>query len=115
MTTAKIDGAAGCVLALLYMPCLMIGAFLLRGYVLALLWLWLIVPTFHLTPLTAAQAIGLSVIVGYLTFEYPKDSKAKDEDGNDRNVFLVFTKASVVAVIPSLLALLTGYIVSHYI
>lgn len=37
------------------------------GYVLTCLWGWFVVPTFALPPLTLAQAIGVSLIVGYLT------------------------------------------------
>jgi hypothetical protein len=38
-----------------------------RGYVLSLLWGWLIVPTFSLPLITVVQAIGLSFVLTYLT------------------------------------------------
>lgn len=49
------------------------------GYVLTCLWGWFVVPTFALPPLTLAQAIGVSLIVGYLTHQYlPKQDKQEN-------------------------------------
>jgi hypothetical protein len=38
-----------------------------RGWTLTILWGWFIVPTFHLPALNIAPALGLSMVVGYLT------------------------------------------------
>ena len=43
---------------------------ILRGYVLTWLWLWFIVPVFHLPELGIVQAIGISAVVGFLTTKY---------------------------------------------
>ena len=50
----------------------------LRGYVIAKLWLWFIAATFGLPPLGIAQAAGLSLIVGFLTL--PEIKKPGDAD-----------------------------------
>lgn len=40
-----------------------------RGYVFSQLWLWFIVPTFGADPLGLALAIGLGLIVSFLTHQ----------------------------------------------
>lgn len=52
-----------CLLLIISMP---IGA-LWSGYVLSVLWAWFIVPTFEARPLAVLPAIGVAIVVGYLT------------------------------------------------
>lgn len=40
------------------------------GYVLTVLWAWFVVPTFALPQITLAAAIGLAIVVGYMTHQY---------------------------------------------
>ena len=40
----------------------------------SILWGWFIVSTFHAQPLTVIEAIGVSLVVGFLTVSYPKAS-----------------------------------------
>lgn len=52
------------------------------GFVLTKLWIWFIVPIFHLPVLTIVPAIGLCIVVSYLTTQAPA---AKDErDGKEK-------------------------------
>ncbi len=44
------------------------------GYVLSVLWRWFIVPALHVDPLRIPYAIGLSIVVGLLTHQVPKES-----------------------------------------
>ena len=44
-----------------------------RGFVLTKLWIWFIVPVFHLPVLTLVPAIGLCFVVSYLTHQYQHD------------------------------------------
>lgn len=46
---------------------LLVPATLLNGLVISVLWSWFVVSTFHLTPITVAQAIGLWLLVSLLT------------------------------------------------
>lgn len=41
------------------------------GFVLTKLWLWFIVPVFALAPLAIVPAIGLAIVVSYLTLHVP--------------------------------------------
>lgn len=52
---------------------------ILNGYVLSILWAWFIVPTFHAPVLSIPVAIGVSMVIHYLTFTDTTDL-AKKED-----------------------------------
>ena len=49
---------------------LIIPAAIWGGYVLSILWGWFFVPVFGLPTLSVPQAIGISLIVGFLTYHY---------------------------------------------
>jgi len=58
--------STGCLLviiSLLLTPVLHIWS----GFVLQKLWLWFVVPLFDVPPLSIVQAIGVSIVVGFLT------------------------------------------------
>lgn len=42
------------------------------GYVLTILWGWFIVPVFHLPALLLVPAMGLGLVVRYLTHQYDR-------------------------------------------
>lgn len=44
-----------------------------RGYALSVLWGWFIVPTFDVQPLSIAPAIGIAMMVNYLTYHVTSD------------------------------------------
>lgn len=46
---------------------LLVLSAIINGFVLSILWSWFIVPLFGLPTLTIPQAIGISMIVSYLT------------------------------------------------
>ncbi len=49
-----------------------------RGFVLSYLWEWFIVP-FGLFELSIAHAIGISLIVSFLTYELPNAGEKEDK------------------------------------
>jgi hypothetical protein len=63
---------------------------LLRAFVLTKLWLWYLVPGFGLAPLTLGYAYGLSLIAGYLTFQFHKSTDKDDGDRVDSAVQTIF-------------------------
>ncbi len=82
-----------------------VGLTVLDGFVLTKLWLWFIVPIFHLNPLTLIQALGFSLVIRYLT----KDIMSKDFSKIDSTKE---TWMKVVALLVSpLLFLLLGFII----
>ncbi len=63
--------------ALVSIPLLIAVAAAANGYVLSILWGWFIVTTFHAPALSIPAAIGISMVVSYLTATY---NDAKDPD-----------------------------------
>jgi len=47
----------------------------LRGFVLVVLWSWFVVAHFHIAPLTIPVALGISLIVSFLTAHVDLDDK----------------------------------------
>jgi hypothetical protein len=54
----------GVLLAFLVVPVITIMAAAYRGWALAILWAWFVVPIFRLPILTGPQAVGLSIFLG---------------------------------------------------
>ena len=52
-----------------------------RGYVLSVIWGWLVVPMFHLMPITVLGAIIISMIVGFLTYQHSAAPKDPEKTG----------------------------------
>lgn len=78
---------------------------LVNGYVLSILWGWFVVPTFGLAPLSIPAAIGLAMVVHYLTYNY---NDAKDPDCK-------WWIPVTVTVVRSVIALILGFIVHRFI
>lgn len=51
-----------------------------RGWVLSVLWGWFVGPLFGAPPLTIPFAIGLSLIVGFLTSHYRREPKVESNE-----------------------------------
>lgn len=79
------------------------------GYVLTILWAWFVVPTFGLPPLALAPAIGLAVVVSYLTHQYTPKAAKPDEGKWDES-----GRAIAHMVLKPALALLVGWIVKQW-
>ena len=79
---------------------------LLDGWALSLLWGWFIVPTFNAPELTLAPAIGLALVVRYLTthFEQPEDDDPVEN----------LIRAIVHAAVKPMMALAIGWIVHSF-
>lgn len=79
---------------------------LLNGWALHLLWAWFVTPIFEAAPsLSIGQAIGISMIASFLTYQYiPEPQESKGSGG-----------AFVMLVVRPLLAVLFGLIVKQFI
>lgn len=60
---------------------------LLNAYTIICLWTWFIVPTFELKSLNMIQALGLALIIGYLTYQ-PNDV-FKEQKGSERFISMI--------------------------
>lgn len=78
-----------------------------RGYSLSVLWSWFMVPIFGLPALSIASAIGVALVVGFITHQ--PDTTKDDESFADKTV-----KAVVFAVLYPPLMLGIGWIVKQF-
>jgi len=98
----------GCIGALVGGVIMMIGAYMVNGWVLLKLWAWFVMPLFDVAPLTVAQAIGLGVTVGLVTHQGVPT-------GDNRNDSNALARAIAQAFVIPLVALLVGWIVSYFV
>lgn len=69
-----LGGASGILILMILSP-------LINGWALHLLWGWFVAPLFSLPGLTIGQAIGLSAVVSFMTYQYHVEPKEKAEQG----------------------------------
>jgi hypothetical protein len=50
----------------------------MNGWVLSVMWAWFIVPTFNAPTLSIPMAIGISMVVGLLTYQNSKNDKEEE-------------------------------------
>ena len=101
MTFLAILGGAVGIFALLVISSL------LRGFVLVKIWGWFIVPLFHLPVLTLLPAIGLALVVGFMTYQY---QYSKDERSAGEKVF----ESIFLTFLYPLAVLLTGWVITLF-
>lgn len=82
-----------------------IGCFILSGYVLSILWAWFITSTFGLPALTIPVALGIMVVVSYLT-------KQADFNNQDREDYM--KRVNMLAIVKPLGALAVGYVIKMF-
>lgn len=87
---------------------LVVFSALWRGFVLTLLWAWFAQPVFGLPALGLAQAIGVSLTIGFLTHEYA-DCAAKEGTALERAA-----RPLVQMILGPLFALLIGWVVKQW-
>jgi len=67
---AVFSGCFIAVFSIVLLALMVIPLSLLNGFVLMTLWAWFVTPLFGLLPLSLIEAIGLGIIVSYLTHQY---------------------------------------------
>lgn len=87
---------------------IMVYAAMMNGWALSKLWSWFIVTTFGLPALTIPAAIGLAMVVSYLT------TKLDDKKSEDK-YWETLVKGAVIATIKPLFALGFGAIVKLWL
>jgi multisubunit Na+/H+ antiporter MnhB subunit len=79
------------------------------GYVLSVLWGWFISPALGVPQLSVGYAIGLTIVVRYLTYRANKD------DDEDESMGTKFGKALVTAISMPAFSLLFGWVVTWFL
>ena len=75
---------AGCGAIVVLTPILVVLSYLINGYVLSMLWKWFIVTTFHLPVLNIPEAIGIAVVVGFLTKQITSSGDSKEKSKSEK-------------------------------
>ncbi len=88
---------------------LLVLSSLLRGYAFSVLWGWFMVPTLGLPHLSVAQAIGIAMVVSFLTYHDTSNIPKKEESAG-----ATIARGVSFAVAYPLLALLIGWVVHQY-
>lgn len=52
---------------------------ILNGWCLTILWHWFVETTFGMQPLRIAEAIGVALVVGHLTHQWPENGQEKKD------------------------------------
>lgn len=92
------------ILAIFGIPVLLAASAVWRGFTLSILWGWFIVPLFGLPALSIPFAIGLSLVVGFLSQQAHQAHSDKD-----------WGQVCLIAALYPALALLIGWIVTKFI
>ncbi len=88
---------------------LIIVSSIFNGYALSVLWGWFIVPTFNAPKLTVVPAIGIALVVSYMTHQV---DTSKDDD--KRNLREKFVSLTVEVIGKPLFALFFGSVVQMF-
>jgi hypothetical protein len=80
------------------------------GYALSVLWGWFVVPTFNLKPISIPVAIGLAIVVSYLT-----NHTDSSQENNGDTFTEVLAKLTGRALFKPTIALLVGWVVTFFI
>jgi hypothetical protein len=82
-----------------------------NGWVLMKLWEWFIIPVFHLPMLTLPAAMGLSLVVHFLTYQHQStsDTKGTEEEEKKKRI-----RIFVQIFLRPLIVLGIGYVIHLY-
>lgn len=87
-------------------------SYILNGWALSILWAWYIAP-FGLPPLTIPRAIGIALVVGFLTnglrTKQCKDNRSRDEKREDA------LGLCIAGILSPLITLFIGWIVYQFV
>ncbi len=93
---------------------LMVVSVTLNGYTLSVLWGWFMTPKFHLPELSISAAIGVVLIVRYVTYHSNDDDIKEIMNGQENledSLYQKIKQRSVFVLYKCLFTLLFGYIV----
>lgn len=83
---------------------------IINGFVFVKLWLWFIIPTFSAQELRLVEAIGVCLLIGFVTNR--KNKKTKEEEKEDFWKGLLKNLANTISI--ALIFLAAGWIVNQF-
>jgi hypothetical protein len=70
---------AGCIGTIVLIILAILTGVITYGWALSVLWEWFIVPIFGLSSISITEAMGIALIIGFLSKQMPSDTKEKDK------------------------------------
>lgn len=86
-----------------------IGITIFNGWILSILWKWFMVPALGLPILTTPQAIGIALVIGYLTHKH-----TPSDDSNKKGFAETYLEVLFTGIAFGLLCLFVGWIVQLF-
>ena len=77
------------IFALIAIPVILVLSSVLNGFVLTILWKWFMIPVFSLPAINVPQAIGISMLISFLTHQQ-NGNKKEDKEQFELWVSLLF-------------------------
>lgn len=107
------EAVIGCLVVVLTIFLLPVS-YLLNGWVLSILWGWFVVPYFEWAPiLTVGQAIGVAMVVGFLTYHMGTKGCRDDRDQAEKTIDVL---SSIIGwILHPLITLGVGWIVHQFV
>jgi hypothetical protein len=96
-------------LAAIALPVIVVFSSVVNGFVLTILWKWFVIPVFSLPALNIPQAIGISMVIAFLTHQ-----RVKNKDDN-KEVFELWLSLFFYSVFYPLLVLGISWIVQLFL
>lgn len=91
---------------------------LIRGFVLAKLWLWFVVSTFNVDPLTIVQALGISFTFSYLMGNLEKFKTNEEKEDKELTTTGVIVgkviEGFVKSIVAAFVVLFLGWILTLF-
>lgn len=81
-----------------------------NGWALTMLWSWFIVPVFGLPILSLPQAIGVAMVITFLTKHAIRENKGKDKD-----IWIVIGEVLGAVIAIPIFVVCIGYIVTLFL
>lgn len=97
-------------MGLLYLGIIVYGM-AVSGMVLAWMWFWFMVPIFHLPVLSIPQAIGISMVVSFVTKNFEIDETPPDA----KKAFKAFYHGTLKYAVTFAMAYIVHYIIEHFV
>ncbi len=97
---------------LLYVPLLIVVGSVANGFALVKLWEWFIVPIFNVSALTVVQAIGISMVVGFLTYQA---TSSDDSSSGDKSLTAIVSGSLIAVILRPAIVLFFGWIVTLFL
>ena len=99
----KFIGYAVSILTVIVLGCIF------NGYAVSVLWQWFVVPVFQAPALTIPTAMGIALLVGYLTYQEVNSSS------DNKEPWAIIAEFTARVIVKPTVALLVGWIITLFL